>query len=96
MPLSAVAAALLAAFPAGAADPSPASRSAPPPAPPVDAELLRDLDVLSDPEPDRQAARRLGLLERLRLLETQRMLETQSARSGPASPGRPPSPKATR
>ena len=39
----------------------------------VDAEMLRDLDLLTSPdyERDREVTRRMGLLERLRMLENQ-------------------------
>jgi hypothetical protein len=48
----------------------------------VDAEMLRDLDLLSSPDysRDREVARRMGFLERLR------MLESQPAADGAASP----------
>lgn len=39
----------------------------------VDAEMLRDLDLLTSPDyaRDREVTRRMGLLERLRMLENQ-------------------------
>ena len=54
----------------------------------VDAEMLRDLDLLSSPDyaRDREVARRMGLFERLRMLEIQREQEAASA------PGSAPSP----
>ena len=44
---------------------------------PVDAEMLRDLEVLNSPDysRDRELARRVPLLERLRMLEKLRTLE---------------------
>lgn len=52
----------------------------------VDAEMLRDLDVLISPDyaRDREVARRMGLLERLRLLESPAAGE--AATSAPARP----------
>lgn len=60
----------------------------------VDAEMLRDLDLLSSPDyaRDREVARRMGFFERLRMLETQR---AQEAVSGPGSASSPPSPPPT-
>lgn len=57
----------------------------------VDAELLRDLDVLgsADYVRDRELARRLPFLERLRLLERLRMLEGQPAQANSAQPAAP-------
>ena len=57
----------------------------------VDAELLRDLDVLSsrDYARERELARRVPLLERLRLLETLRMLEGQPAQASSAQSAAP-------
>lgn len=54
----------------------------------VDAEMLRDLDLLSSPDHarDREVARRMGLFERLRMLETQR---AQGA-GGEEAPATPP------
>ena len=53
----------------------------------VDAEMLRDLDLLTSPDyvRDREVARRMGLLERLRMLETQ--AADDAAASGPARSG---------
>ena len=58
---------------------------------PVDAEMLRDLDLLSSPDyaRDREVARRMGFLERLRMLENQR---AQEAASGPEPASAPPAP----
>jgi hypothetical protein len=52
----------------------------------VDAELLRDLDVLASPDypRDRDVAPRVPVLELLRLLEMLRLLEGQPARVAPA------------
>ena len=57
----------------------------------VDAEMLRDLELLSSPDyaRDREVARRMGLLERLRMLENQR---AQEAASGPESAPSPAPP----
>jgi hypothetical protein len=59
----------------------------------VDAEMLRDLDVLSSPDyaRDREVARRMGLFERLRLLEQQ--AADDAAVTPP--PTRPDVPRAT-
>ena len=56
----------------------------------VDAEMLRDLDVLSSPDyaRDREVARRMGLFERLRMLE-------QQAADDAAAPPRPDPARAT-
>ena len=61
----------------------------------VDAEMLRDLDLLSSPDyaRDREVARRMGLFERLRMLENQR---AQEAAGGPDSASSPPPPPAAR
>jgi hypothetical protein len=66
---------------AGAAEQGATTKRAGPPEA-VDAEMLRDLDLLSSPDysRDREVARRMGLLERLR------MLESQPAPDGAASP----------
>lgn len=50
----------------------------------VDAEMLRDLDLLESPEyaRDREMARRMGFFERLRMLENERAQESAS-RPGP-------------
>ncbi len=57
----------------------------------VDAEMLRDLDLLSSPDyaRDREVARRMRLLERLRMLESERAQEAASG-PGPGSPAPPP------
>ena len=61
----------------------------------VDAEMLRDLDLLSSPDyaRDREVARRMRFFERLRMLESERAQEAASG-PGPASP--PAFPPATR
>jgi len=58
---------------------------------PVDAEMLRDLDLLSIPDyaRDREVARRMGFFERLRMLENQR---AQEAANEPGSTPAPPPP----
>lgn len=55
----------------------------------VDAEMLRDLDLLSSPDyaRDREVARRMGFFERLRMLEDPR---AQEATSGPGPASSPP------
>jgi hypothetical protein len=57
----------------------------------VDAEMLRDLDLLSSPDyaRDREVARRMGFFERLRMLESQ---HAQEAANGPGPGSSPPSP----
>jgi hypothetical protein len=59
----------------------------------VDAEMLRDLDLLSSPDyaRDREVARRMGFFERLRMLESQRA-QGAAGESGPASVPATPSP----
>jgi hypothetical protein len=58
---------------------------------PVDAEMLRDLDLLSSPDyaRDREVARRMGLFERLRMLENQRAQEAASEPESASSPAPP-------
>lgn len=53
----------------------------------VDAEMLRDLDLLSSPDyaRDREVARRMGLFERLRMLESQSAQDAAAPTSGPTS-----------
>ena len=57
----------------------------------VDAEMLRDLDLLSSPDyaRDREVARRMGLLERLRMLEGERAQDAAAPAPGPAAPETP-------
>jgi hypothetical protein len=84
---------------AGAGEASAAERGAPggragaPEA--VDAEMLRDLDLLSSPDyaRDREVARRMGFFQRLRMLESQ---GAQEAASGPGPASSPPPPPPTR
>jgi len=61
----------------------------------VDAEMLRDLDLLSSPDyaRDREVARRMGFFERLGMLESQR---AQEAAGGPDSASSPPPPPPAR
>jgi hypothetical protein len=74
----------------------PAAHAAPPVTPaadPPDAEMLRDLDVLTsaDYAREHEVARRAGLLERLRVIETLRLLEEGApprAATGSGSSGR--------
>ena len=73
------------------------ARGAAAPEDPPDAQMLLDLDLLSQPEArDRDFVRRLSLFERLRMLELYRMLDetpTAAARRPPAGPATPaPSP----
>ena len=58
----------------------------------VDAEMLRDLDLLSSPDyaRDREVARRMGFFERLRMLENQRAQEAASGAESASSPPPPP------
>jgi hypothetical protein len=58
----------------------------------VDAEMLRDLDLLSSPDytRDREVARRVGLLERMRMLEAQRAQEAAGGTGAPAPEPPPP------
>jgi len=59
-----------------------------------DAQMLLDLDVLTQPEAgDRDFIRRLSLFERLRMLELYRMFDdtpAAAARRPPGTPGVPP------
>ena len=57
----------------------------------VDAEMLRDLDLLSSPDyaRDREVARRMGLFERLRMLEIQRAQDAAGAAESASSPAPP-------
>jgi hypothetical protein len=61
----------------------------------VDAEMLRDLDLLSSPDygRDREVARRMGFFERMRLLDFQR---AQEASNAPMDGGVPASAPAAR
>jgi len=60
----------------------------------VDAEMLRDLDLLSSPDyaRDREVARRMGLLERWRMLEVERAQDAAGPATGPSAPETPPAP----
>ena len=71
---------VLAATPARAADPAP-----------VDAEMLRDLDVVGSPTyaRDRELARKLRLVEQMRMLEDLRQIEAE-APPQPMAPTRVP------
>jgi hypothetical protein len=63
------------------------------PAPePIDAELLRDLDLLSsgDYQRDREVARRLRFLERMRMIERMKALEEQPPAEATGTPARAP------
>jgi len=78
---------------AGAAEPGATTKRAGPPEA-VDAEMLRDLDLLTSPDyaRDREVARRMGLLERLRMLEGERAPDAAGPAPGPAAPETPPTP----
>jgi hypothetical protein len=60
----------------------------------VDAEMLRDLDLLTSPDytRDREVARRMGLLERLRLLENQVSGDAAAPGRAPSGPARATAP----
>ena len=64
-----------------------------------DAQMLLDLDILTQPEArDRDFMRKMSLFERLRLLEMFRMLDDAPAaasRRPPGPPGTPAAPGAT-
>lgn len=70
-----------------------AARAADPPGAPLDAEMLRDLDMLGSPTyaRDRELGKRLPLIERLRLLETLRQAEAESPVVPAARPSNVPS-----
>jgi len=59
-----------------------------------DAQMLLDLDILTQPEArDRDFMRRMSLFERLRMIELFRMLDetpTAAARRPPGTPAAPP------
>ena len=78
---------------AGAAEQGATTKHAGPPEA-VDAEMLRDLDLLSSPDyaRDREVARRMGLLERMRMLESERAQEAAGPAPGPSAPGPAPAP----
>ena len=84
---------------AGASEAGAAERGAPGPrggAPEaVDAEMLRDLDLLSSPDyaRDREVARRMGFFERLRMLESQHAQEAANGPGPGSSPPLPPPPR---
>ena len=61
----------------------------------VDAEMLRDLDLLSSPDyaRDREVARRMGFFERLRMLESQHAQEAANGPGPGSSPPPPPPPR---
>ncbi len=63
----------------------------------MEAEMLRDLDVLANPDyaREREVVKRMRFLERLRMLESQRMLEAQGTTGG-ASPAPAPTPREVR
>ena len=61
---------------------------------PVDAEMLRDLDLLTSPDyvRDREVARRMGLFERLRMLEHQSADDAATSGAMRPDPARTTSP----
>jgi len=88
---SALAATLLGlASQAHAADVKP-PQAAPPPGDAVDAEMLRDLEVLNNPDyaRDREIAKRMSFFERLRVLEAMRAANNQPPATGASQPGGP-------
>ena len=84
-------AALLSLVPeaAGAAEAPAAARSAQAKSDEIDAELLRDLDVLNNPNyaRDREIAKRLNFFERMRVLD--QMTTNRPARDGAMAPAEP-------
>ena len=58
----------------------------------LDAEMLRELDMLSSPSypRDRELGRKLGLVERLRMLERLRQVEIEPPALPVAQPSVPP------
>jgi hypothetical protein len=74
-----------------------AARGAEPPQGSLDAELLRDLDLLGNTNNarDRELGRKLGLIERMRMLESLRQLETDPAAITQPAVTPPPSPPAS-
>lgn len=78
---------VLAATPARAADPAP-----------LEAEMLRDLDVVGSPTyvRDRELARRLRLVERMRMLEELRQIEAEAPPQPVAPTNVPAAPAAPR
>jgi hypothetical protein len=81
--------ALFSAAEAGAAEPAAAPTGGR-----VDAEMLRDLDLLTNPDyvRDREVARRMGLFERLRMLENQSADDAATSGATRPDPARPTSP----
>ena len=82
----------------GLASAAHAADQKPPPPPPtpaqsdgVDAELLRDLEVLNNPDyaRDREIAKRMSLYDRLRALEAMRGDNNQQPVTGATQPVRP-------
>jgi hypothetical protein len=69
-----------------------AARAAEPPPAALDAEMLRDLDMLGSPTyaRDRELSKRLRLIERLRMLEAMRQAEADAA-GAPVPAARPSS-----
>lgn len=73
-----------------------AARGAEPPKNSLDAELLRDLDLLGTANyaRDRELGRKLGVIERMRMLETLRQMETDPAAITQPVVAPPPGPPA--
>jgi len=83
LPLVLVLVALLGGRVVGAAEPEP----------PPDAQLLLDLDLLSDTQPqERDLMRRLSVVERWRLLDMMRLLQATPAALPPPPPPAPTRP----
>ncbi|OGL16846.1 MAG: hypothetical protein A3K12_03835 [Candidatus Rokubacteria bacterium RIFCSPLOWO2_12_FULL_71_19] len=86
--LAALLLALLGLIPAGRGA---GAQPAPAPAERLEAEMLRDLDVLNsgDYARDREVGKRLRLLERLRILEALRFLESPPPPAAPTGSAQP-------
>lgn len=69
-----------------------AARAAEAPRGALDAEMLRDLDMLGSPSypRDRELGRQLGIVERLRMLERLRQVEIEPPALPVAQPSVPP------
>ena len=75
-----------------------AARAAEPPAAPLDAEMLRDLDVVASPTytRDRELGKKLRVVERMRMLEGLRRMEADAPvpTAAPPTSSVPPTPPA--
>lgn len=83
--------ALSGAMEAGAIEPAAAPKAA---GNAVDAEMLRDLDLLISPDyaRDREVVRRMGLFERLRMLEYEAADDAAAPGSGGSNPAKATAP----